>query len=106
MPVTMELRNDGHVAYYELTDPWIAPDLTSLYPADIHYRDSVPFPVHTVMNVTNAHKVPHNVISVRQNAPAFTHHNTGQLVMIGAHSFVRTMAEMIFRLAHYQRAKF
>src|SRR3954466_7654450 len=100
MPVTRELRNDGRVSYYVLTDTWVAADLSGLYPADNKYRDTAPFKVHTVMNLSATRNVPHNVISVRQNAPAFTHPNSGQLVMIGAHSFVRTMAEMIFRLAH------
>jgi hypothetical protein len=106
MPVTLELCEDGHVAYYIVSDPWQTTDLTRWYAEDNAYRNGVDFKVHTFMNMTQVKHVPSNIISARVNAPAFTNPHSGQLVMIGAFSFVKTMAEMIFRLAHYERAKF
>src|SRR5882757_6085409 len=96
MPVTFEIRENDYVAYYVLSDPWEAHDLSALYPQDILFRNSVDHVVHTFMNV----------IAVRIGAPAFIHPNSGQLVMVGAQSFPKMMAETIFRLAHYQRARF
>src|SRR5258708_7797553 len=106
MPVTMEIRENGHVAYYVLTDPWETSDLTALYPQDIQYRNSVKHLVHTVMNISKVVRVPRNILRARSGAPAFIHPNSGQLVMIGAQAFPKLMAETIFRLAHYERAKF
>ncbi|MEP7285273.1 MAG: hypothetical protein ABI947_05840 [Chloroflexota bacterium] len=106
MPVSMELREQGHVTYYVLADPWLITDLTSLYPRDNRYRNTVDFKVHTVMNFGDVRHIPANVITAKQDAPAFEHPASGQLLMIGANSFVRIMAETIFRLAHYKRASF
>ncbi len=106
MPVTLEIRENGHVAYYVLADPWETTDLLSLYPKDIEYRSSVNHLVHTVMNISKVVRVPRNILRARSGAPAFVHPNSGQLVMIGAQTFPKLMAETIFRLAHYERAKF
>jgi hypothetical protein len=106
MPVTMELRENGHVASYVFSEPWQTKDLTSLYANDIAHRDSVNFLVHTFMDVSAIKNIPIDIIRARQGAPAFTHQKSGQLVMIGAKMLARRSAEMIFRLAHYERAKF
>jgi hypothetical protein len=102
----MEIRENGHVAYYRLTDPWETSDLTALYPQDIRFRDSVNHLVHTFMNVSSVRRVPSNVMRARLGAPAFIHPNSGQLIMVGAQSFPKTVAQTIFRVAHYDRAKF
>lgn len=106
MPVTMEFRENGQVAYYNLADPWETSDLTTWYPQDIEYRDSVSHVVHTFMNVSAVRRVPSNIIRARIAAPAFIHPNSGQLIMVGAKAFPKTVAETIFRLAHYERARF
>ena len=106
MPVTFDIRENGYVAYYVLSDPWQTADLTSLYHKDLAFRDTVNHQVHTFMDVTNVHRIPPNIMRAREHAPAFIHRNSGQLIMTGAHMFPKTIAEMIFRLARYERAKF
>lgn len=106
MPVTMEIRENGQVAYYVLADPWETNDLISLYSQDILYRDSVSHVVHTFMNVSGVQRVPSNIIRARIGAPAFSHPNSGSLVMVGAKSFPKAVAQTIFRVAHFERAVF
>jgi hypothetical protein len=106
MPVTMEIQENGHVSYYVLSEPWQTSDLTSLYSKDIAHRNDVDFLVHTFMTVSEVKNIPIDIISARRGAPAFSHPRSGQLVMIGAKMLARRTAEMIFRLAHYERAKF
>ena len=106
MPVTAELREQGHVWYYVITDPWETSDLISFYKQDFAHRETVNHTVHLVMNVSAMHSVPINLLRARNNAPAWSHRTSGQLVMVGAHSFAKSIAEMIFKLAHYEKAKF
>jgi hypothetical protein len=106
MSVTMEIREEGHVAYYVLSEPWKTQDLTALYAQDIAHRDTTIFLVHTFMDVSRIKQIPIDIIGARRGAPAFIHPKSGQLVMTGANTFARRTAEMIFRLAHYERAKF
>ena|SRR5690349_22173697 len=106
MPVTLDIRENGYVAYYVLVDPWETRDLTSLYPEDIQHRNSVNHVVHTFMNVSKVWRVPSNIISARIGAPAFIHPNSGQLLMIGAKTLPRVVTETICRLARYDRVRF
>ena len=106
MPVTMEIRENGWVAYYVMADPWETRDLTSLYPQDIRYRDGVDHVVHTFMNISGVQRVPSNIISARIGAPAFVHPKSGQLIMIGARSLPKVVTETICRLARYDRLRF
>ena len=106
MPVTLNIREDGRVAYYVLSDPWETRDLVSLYPEDNRFRDGVNHLVHTFMNVSGVRRIPSNIISARFNAPAFTHRNSGQLIMIGARTLPRVVTETICRLARYDRVVF
>ncbi len=106
MPVTFEVRENGRVACYVVSDPWVTNDLTSLYPQDAAHRDSVNFPVHTFMDLTGVNKIPVDVIHARQDAPAFIHANSGQFVVVGANALARRTVETIFRLGHFERARF
>src|SRR5258708_605372 len=87
-------------------NPWQTSDLTSLYPRDIAHRNTVNFKVHTFMDVNQVRQIPPGILAVRRGAPAFSHRNSGQLIMVGALPFPKKTAELIFRLAHYDRAKF
>src|SRR5260221_6479999 len=106
MPITVENREDGRVRYFVITDPWVTNDLVSLYPADRAYRDNAHFTVHTMMNISKMKQIPPGLLAVRVDAPAFFHPHSGYLLMIGAGMFPRVMAETIFKLAHYDRARF
>lgn len=106
MPITAETRDDGHVRYFVITDPWQTSDLIAQYPADREYRDSVDFTVHMLMNISQMKHIPPGLLAARKDAPALSHRRSGYLVMIGAGTFPRVMAETIFKLAHYDRAVF
>src|SRR5450432_1811863 len=106
MPVTMEIRESGQIAYYVLADPWETRDLTSLYPQDNLYRSSVNHVVHTFMDVSRVQKIPPNILSARIAAPAFTHPNSGLLIMVGARTLPKVVTETICRVARYERLHF
>jgi hypothetical protein len=105
MPVTLDIRENGRVSYYVISDPWTTSELMALYPQDSDHRNSVSYVVHSIMNVSGIKRLPTDVIRARQNAPGLKP-NSGQLVMVGANAFARRTAETIFRLAHYNRARF
>src|SRR5258706_10968506 len=106
MPVKMDVRENGHVLYYLFSDPWKTSDLTLLYPRDLAHRNRVDYPVHTLMDLTNAQQVPPGIFTARLGAPAFSHPYGGQILMIGTKPFVRAVAETIFKLAHFEMVKF
>ena len=106
MPITAETRENGRVRYYVITDPWKTNDLIAEYPGDQAYRDSVDFTVHMLMNISQMKHIPPGLLAARKDAPALKHRRSGYLVMIGAGTFPRVMAETIFKLAHYERAVF
>jgi hypothetical protein len=106
MPVHFEIREDGRVAYYRITDPWTTQNLIAHYPADNAHRASVTHIVHTLMDVTGMRQVPINILLARNNAPAFSHPNNGVLILTGARPMAKSFAELIFKMASFQRGRF
>jgi hypothetical protein len=106
MPVHFEIRESGRVAYYRITDPWTTQDLIRHYPADNAHRASVTHIVHTLMDVSGMRQVPINILLARNNAPAFSHPNNGVLILTGARPMAKSFAELIFKMASFQRGRF
>src|SRR5438045_9281673 len=106
MPVTLEIRENGQIAYYVLADPWKTRERTSLYLQDNQYRSSVNHVVHTFMDVSGVQRVPPNILSARIAAPAFTHPNSGLLIMVDARTLPKVVTETICRVARYERLHF
>ena len=106
MPVLFELRENGRVAYYRITDPWTTHDLMAHYPADNAHRSSVNHTVHTLMDFSGMRTVPINILLARNNAPAFSHPNNGILILAGTRPMAKSFAELIFRMANFRKGRF
>src|SRR5688500_18309007 len=106
MPVRFEYRENNRVACYTFSDPWETHEFVAHYPADNAYRASVTHTVHTFMDLTGAHSIPTNILRARTKAPAWSHANSGVIVMVGAIPLAKSVAEMVFKIARFNRAKF
>ena len=105
MPVSLETRENGHVQYYVVTDPWTVTDLVSHYPVDKIYRDSVPFKVHTVVNIKDSHQLPPGVMDARRGSAGLTP-TSGLLIVFGANPIAKLLIETAVRLARYSKLRF
>ena len=106
MPVTGDFRENGRISFTTITDPWETRDLTNRYVIEEAHRSSVPYTVHSIMDFTEMRTVPMGIFRARLDAPALVDPNAGMLVLVGTKPLARSVAEMIFRLAHFDRAYF
>jgi len=105
MPVTMDIREDGHVIYYKVEDPWTVFDFTRHFPEDEAHRGSAGFPVHVLVDMSKARQIPPGVFHLRKKALA-SHPGTGVTMIIGAGAYAQRIAEIVFRLAHNEKTRF
>jgi len=105
MQVSMELRENGWVINFVFTDPWTIQELAPYMAEDQKLRDQSPHPVHMMLNLTNAKRLPQGAISLRHNSPDLNHPTAGHIVLIGTNSFVRSVSETVFRLSRVTRFK-
>jgi hypothetical protein len=106
MPVTFDIREDGFVAYYTVTDPWTTNEFIAHYPEDIKFRTSVSHPVHWVLDFQGTKGMPPGILRARSNSPLLKYPRSGHFYIIGAALYVRTIAETILRLVGKKEAHF
>jgi hypothetical protein len=102
----LEIYESGHIIYYKFADPWTVAEAVATFDKDKIHRDSVNFKVHTLINLCDMHAVPPKILSVRFGSPALSHPNSGHIAVFGAQPIVRTFADAVLLLTHFDRAKF
>jgi hypothetical protein len=104
MAVKFDILDDGHIVRYTITDPWRYEDYKVFEAEDIAHRNSVNHKVH---NLTVANLRPNTAGIVKtRNSPALTHPNAGHIAIVGTGAQIRFIAEMILKLARFERAQF
>src|SRR5438128_4374961 len=77
MPVTVELLENERVIYYRITDPFRLSDVRVLQPQIQAIRDQYPHIIHLVLDVTEAHRFPSDILSARHGSPNIHHPRAG-----------------------------
>jgi hypothetical protein len=104
MPVELTFLENGRVAYYKMTEPWNVQAVTALYARDAEYRDSVEFKVHTIIDLTEIRRVPATILASRAGSPALQHPRRGHTLVVGAPAQLKTLIEVITRVARFDDA--
>ena len=82
MPATLEVREDGRVLVFTLTDPWELSDLISLAMRSRIHMDRASEPVYRVYDLREAQQLPPGV-SQAQGMIGFRHVKAGETVIVG-----------------------
>lgn len=102
MPVTLELRESNQVFYWVFTDPWSIADLLPLSKQVRAHFDSTSHKIHTLANLRQTRHLPSNLLRIRELG-TWDHPQSGQLVVVGAPAFAKTILELILRLVRFDR---
>jgi hypothetical protein len=105
MPITFELRENGHVIYYKLVDPWALDEYVRLAPQEKAVWDAATHPIHHLVNALETKNMPSGVFKTR-TAPIFTHPQRGYLAVVETALETQLFAEALTKTARYDRAKF
>jgi SpoIIAA-like len=105
MPVQLNLHENNRVMSYKFVEPWTMEDLLQLNESAEQHYDSVSHKVHVLFDARGIRNVPAGIMRARSN-PDVTHHNAGQIAIVGANTLVRTIAGIVQKLANIERARF
>ena len=106
MPLKFELRENGHVLYTVATDPLNAEIMNDSIAEQIAYYDNAAGKLHQLTNVSHVTKVPSGILRMRRDSPVFDHPHRGLLIIVGANVYVRSVSEVVMRIARLNTVKF
>jgi hypothetical protein len=110
MPVRFETRENGRIVYLTFVDPWNISELLDCFNEDLAHRNKfmTEYPgkkIHTVVDVRQTKDIARGTLRLRA-APALKHPTAGQNVGVGANAFLRSVSDILQRLAGKDQAKF
>src|SRR5258708_19846529 len=104
MPVTVE-QLDSHVLRFSIISPWTVDELQSVYPQAQEYFDAATDKLFTIVNLTRLGVIPPGALRARVS-PFVSHPNSGQILLVGANNFAKTMAEGVFKRTDFPHPTF
>ncbi len=104
MPVTVE-QLDSRVLLFSIIAPWTVDDLQGVYPQAQEYFDAATDKLFTIVNLTRLGVIPPGALRARVS-PFVSHPNSGQILLVGANNFAKTMAEVVFKLTNFRKIMF
>jgi hypothetical protein len=103
MPITYELRENGHVIYSRLLDPLPIDEFKAGFIVQQQYLDQAPHKLHVLIDITQHKSPPRNAIPSARQAPIWRHPNSGEIAIVGASTLMQAMSSAISRLTHFDR---
>ena len=105
MPITFELRENNQVFYWEFTDPWSFADLIPLSKQVRVQFEETNHKIHTLAVLHRARHLPSNLLRIRELG-TWDHPKSGQLVIVGAPAFGKSIMGVIGRMVKFDRMHF
>jgi hypothetical protein len=103
MPLTVELRENGHVLYCRATDPLPVHEFKAAFIPQQEYLDQAKHKLHILVDLTQHKSPPPGAIASARQTPVWRHPNSGEIVVIGASAIMQALTSAITRLTHFDR---
>ncbi len=105
MPITMELRDNDRVIYYQITDPWQFDEALTAYKLNNDLRNQHKHKIHTIANISGTRHIPNDVLRLRLFSPDIMHPRAGIAFLVGPSPFARSIIDLIVRLLKTQKIR-
>lgn len=105
MPITQVLEENGRILRVIFVDPWSAEEMLKEFEDTKHYLDKATRPIHLLADMRGANRTTPGAMRARE-APMLHHPMGGQVAVFGMNPVGRTLAETVFRLIRFRRARF
>jgi hypothetical protein len=106
MPISMNLRENGHVFHLVFTNPWNSEELLNHYEQEARLLDSSPFRIHSMVDVRESRAMASGALQIARHRGRIEHPRRGIVVILGASNFRRNLMEMVFRMARFNRVRY
>lgn len=80
-------------------------DLTAAYVREKTYRDSIPYTLHSIVDITQFRRIPPNWLLAKEGH-GLTHPRSGEFLFVGISYGLKIIAETIIKIMRYKRMKF
>lgn len=105
MTITLELTDEGRVLKMDIASPWNLQELMGVFKeAEQHFNKST-HRVDTLVDITKMSSIPPGALRAR-NSPFLSHPRSGYQIVVGANSYAKSMAELLFKLTNFKRVRF
>jgi hypothetical protein len=106
MPIESELREDGQVSYFKISDPWTLEEMFKGFAQATANRDSVHQQdstrrVHTLIDLMATKQAPPGVMQGR-NLPALSHATRGEIVVAVKNEYPRAITKTMLKVMHVE----
>ncbi|MCE7948411.1 MAG: hypothetical protein DYG88_13390 [Chloroflexi bacterium CFX4] len=105
MPIVQVLEENGRILRVTFTDPWSAEEMLKEFESTKHYLEEATRPIHLLADMRAAKRTTPGALRARE-APMLHHPMGGQVAVFGMNAVGRTLAETVFRLIRFRRARF
>lgn len=105
MPVDIQFSENKRYIVYSFTDPLDMPGLFEAYKKEKEYRDSVPYTVHSIVDMSQLKRIPPNWLTAKAG-PGLTHPRSGEMLFVGLSVGLKVLLRTILRIMRYDRVHF
>lgn len=105
MPVHVQLSDDQRYLIYIITEPFKLDDLLLAYQEERRLRDSVPYTLHSITDMSAMKRIPPNWLTAKAG-PGLTHPRSGEILIVGVSFGLKMILDMIMKITHSERMKF
>lgn len=105
MPVQLQLSDDRRYLVYTITEPFKLDDLMLAYQEERRLRDSVPYTLHSITDMSGMKRIPPNWLTAKAG-PGFTHPRSGEILIVGVSFGLKIILDTILKITRSQRMKF
>ena len=102
MPVHLEMRYDGRLAYWEISDPWTLEELIKLLPEAQHQFTRTDAFVYSFIDARHARRFPQGIFQLPKLA-IWDLPNGREVFFVTSSVAARSMLQLLFRLARSDR---
>ncbi|MBI5666419.1 MAG: hypothetical protein HZC41_00305 [Chloroflexi bacterium] len=105
MPVHLQLSDDQRYLIYTITEPLSLDELMLAYQQERVYRDSLPYTVHSIVDMSGIKRIPANWLTAKAG-PGLTHPRSGEILFVGVSFGIKIILDTLMKITRYQRMKF
>lgn len=107
MAIDVDFLENGRIVRVTFSEPLTMADVREAFKKDQLHRDAATNgrKIHALINTQAIRRLPPGVLEGRRS-PSLVHPTSGQVVVVGASPFARTISETVFRLVRFERVQF
>jgi hypothetical protein len=99
MPITVELKENGHILYAVFKAPYDLAEAVAGRDKEEALRDASDHTIHSLLILSDSKRPPANILRVASRGTSFSHRTRGKIAIVGGSPIARTIVQMAAKVA-------